>query len=141
MKLEWSNFEKYMGVILEQFSFLDPDIKSKAKMDFNKRILYFNLPSSVVRVVSDRKQLFIDIGEGDGQWFDLGYVALTKNPTLDFSYHYIETEEELTKEMKCLAELMRKYGLELVRGDFSIQAAYKETARRRWQELEGKYKK
>ncbi len=141
MKVAWEHFEKYTNLILDRFSFLDPDLKSKMKVDYGMRMLFFIFLHSTVRIVWDRKQIFVAIGKGDGKWFDLGYVALTKSPTLDFSYHYIEDEEDLRKEVEYLSELTEKYAFELIRGDFSIEAAYQETARQWWQKFEEKCRK
>lgn len=84
--------------------------------------------STVVKVIIDRSQVFLNIGElswPEKDWFELSDVVQFFNPDLkeiyDFSGGLQNNQAYLDSQIKRLALILRQYCEPLLRGNFSME--------------------
>src|SRR5574341_202132 len=116
----------------ERFS---PEVLGNAKVVFVSA-------STAVKVVIDRSQVLLNIGElswPEKDWFEFGDVVQFFNPNLkevyDFSGDSLDNPAYIDSQTKRLAILLRQYCEPLLRGDFSMQNKIREIEKKRVAEM------
>ena len=94
--------------------------------------------STVVKVVVDRSQVLLNIGElswPEKDWFEFSDVVQFFNPNLkevyDFSVGSLDNQAYIESQTKRLALLLRQFCEPLLIGDFSMQDEIREIEKKR----------
>lgn len=111
-------------------------------------VVIYNSQSTGIKVVVDRSQVLINIGElslPEKEWLEFGDVIKYFNPEIneayDFSRGSLDNQAYIESQAKRLALLLRQYCDPLLRGDFSMQNRIKEIEKDRVTKMFEHFKK
>jgi hypothetical protein len=133
--------KRYFHYLVDEFGFsIDREGYSPEVM--GNAVVVFVSTSTAVKVVVDRSQVLINIGElswPEKDWFEFGDVVQFFNPNLkdvyDFSGDSLDNQAYIVSQAKHLALLLRQYCEPLLRGDFSMQDKIREIEKKRVAEM------